>query len=96
MQTRVDMNRLRLAELSSSLGAGVLGVGLGVLLAAYLGGLGVAILIVGLVLHAWGMTDKHALERRAGERRPAWSTALYWICWLALGALVVVGVVRWL
>jgi len=63
-------------QLSSSLGAGVLGVGIGDLLAARLGGLGDAILLVGLVHHTWGMTDKHALERRAGEVRPACSTAL--------------------
>jgi hypothetical protein len=80
--------RVRFAELSSSLGAGVLGVGLGVLAASYLRGLGLAIATIGLVLHAWGMTDKHLLETRQGARRVWWSTLLYWICWAALGILV--------
>lgn len=39
-------SRLKLAELTSSLGAGVLGAGIGVLLAAWLGGLALPILAV--------------------------------------------------
>ena len=84
--------RLKLAELASSLGAGVLGGGIGVLLAGYLAGLGLPILVLGLVMHAWGMRSKHALE--AGAPQPWWSTALYWICWAALGALAVYAVAR--
>lgn len=95
---RIDMHiatsdsRLRLAELTSALGAGILGVGIGALAASFLRGFGIPILIVGIVLHAWGMTDKHRLE--AGTARPAWSTALYWICWVVLAGLAVVLVVR--
>jgi hypothetical protein len=85
-------SRLKLAELTSSLGAGVLGAGIGILLAGYLGGLGLPVLVLGLVLHAWGMRDKHALE--AGAPQVWWSTALYWICWVALAGLVVYAVAR--
>ncbi len=85
-------SRLKLAELTSSLGAGVLGAGIGVLLATWLDGLAVPILAVGLLLHAWGMRDKHTLE--AGASQPAWASALYWACWLLLGALALYAVAR--
>lgn len=84
--------RLKFAELTSSLGAGVLGAGIGVLLAAYLGGLGVPILVLGLVLHAWGMRDKNVIE--AGGVQPRWSIALYWACWLALAGVAVYALGR--
>ena len=86
--------RLRLAELTSSLGAGVLGLGIGVLIAGFLRGLGVPILIAGLLLHTWGMTDKHRLEAAEGSPTVWWSTLFYWICWVFLGALAVYVVAR--
>jgi hypothetical protein len=85
-------SRMKLAELSSTAGAGILGVGLGALLASPLRGFGIPVLVLGLVLHAWGMTDKHRLEH--GAIGPRWSIALYWLCWLALAALVLVIAVR--
>lgn len=85
-------SRLKLAELTSSLGAGVLGAGIGVLLATWLDGLALPILAVGLLLHAWGMRDKHALE--AGVVQPVWSSALYWACWLILAALALYAIAR--
>lgn len=100
MQTNQDTHqtpgpsRLRLAELSSAVGAGVLGLGAGLLLqdVAAFEGAGLPVLVVGLLLHAWGMTDKHRLE--ADAPRPAWSTALYWICWALLAALGLYLLVR--
>jgi hypothetical protein len=35
------------------------------------------------------MTDKHRLEKNAGDQAFWWATALYWICWLLLLALIV-------
>lgn len=84
--------RVKLAELTSSVGAGILGGGLGVLAAGYLDGLGVPILVLGLLLHTWGMRDKHALE--AGRSQPAWSVALYWICWVALAGFALYAMAR--
>jgi hypothetical protein len=86
--------RLRFAELSSSLGAGVLGAGIGVLAHRYLSGLGLAILLVGLAMHAWGMFDQHRIETKEGVSRVWWSTLLYWICWACLAAVVIVGLLR--
>ena len=76
--------RARFAELMSSLGAGVLGIGIGVLATDYLKKFGLLILGAGLLVHAWGMTEKHRLENRNGAPRVLWSTLLYWICWLGL------------
>jgi hypothetical protein len=87
--------RLRLAELSSSLGAGVLGLGIGVLISSSVAGLGWPILVVGLVLHAWGMADKHRIEAKQGAPRVWWSTLLYWLCWVALAAIVLYAVWSW-
>ena len=86
--------RLRLAELTSGFGAGILGLGLGVLAAGFLSGLGWPVLIAGLLLHTWGMTDKHRLEAAQGAPTVWWSTLFYWICWVFLGGLTVYVVVR--
>ena len=86
-------DRLRLAELTSGFGALVLGIGIGALLGERLAGFGLLLLIAGAAAHAWGMFDKHRLERRAGAVDPWWSPAAYWGCWGLLGllALWIVG-----
>lgn len=89
-----EIARRRFAELSSGVGAGVLGAGVGALLAGSLRAFAVPILVVGVALHAWGMMDKQRIEQRAGETRPRWSVAVYWACWLALAALVVAVAAR--
>jgi hypothetical protein len=86
------MNRLKLAELTSSVGALVLGIGLGVFLTRWIGGSGESVVLAGAVLHGWGMWDKHRLE--SGALRPPWSVWLYWFCWLGLGVVLAVAVVR--
>jgi hypothetical protein len=81
------VQRIRVAELTSAIGAGVLGLGLGALLPSRIRALAMMIVAVGAALHAWGMTDKHRLESGAGRQSVWWSTALYWTCWLLLTAL---------
>jgi hypothetical protein len=73
---------------------GRLGVGLGALLASPLRSFAIPILVAGLLLHAWGMADKHRLDTDGGATQPWWSTALYWICWASLGGLVIAIVMR--
>lgn len=89
-----NLSRLRLAELTSAVGAGVLGVGVGLLLGRWAAfeGAGLPPLVVGLLLHAWGMTDKHRIQSDLPQ--PAWSTALYWICWACLGLLALFVLAR--
>lgn len=82
--------RLKRADLASGVGAGLLGFGLGAGTAETVAGLAPAVLLVGLVLHGWGMVAKRALERDRQAAEPRWSLVLYRGCWLALALLVVV------
>src|SRR4051812_34212991 len=83
--------RLRLAELTSSVGALVLGIGLGALLGNVLGRFGLPLLMAGALVHGWGMFDKHRLEQRAGAPDVRWHVVAYWTCWLLL-ALMALGI----
>jgi hypothetical protein len=47
----------------------------------------VALLVLGALLHGWGMAEKYRLE--AGATLPAWSKALYWLCWVLLAILMI-------
>lgn len=76
--------RLRLAELTSGVGAVILGIGLGVLLSDRLAGSGFRILAAGIAVHGWGMYDRRRQERSQGTVDPWWATALYWACWIGL------------
>ena len=63
---------------------------LALLFAELLAPYAVAILIVGLCAHAWGMFQKHQLEGRASSARLWWAELLYWSRRVALALLVVV------
>lgn len=80
--------RLKRAELLSSVGAGVLGAGLALVFGEALGPHKLAILALGLVAHAFGMFRKHQLESQVGSVQVWWAEAFYWLCWLALGVLL--------
>lgn len=71
-------DRLRIAELTSSIGAPVVGVGLGGLLGERLGGL----------------ADRRRIERHTGGRDLGWEAALYWTCWALLGLVAVGVIAR--
>lgn len=86
-QTTVPSARVKRAETTSAIGAGVLGGGIALLAAQLLTPYAVPLLVLGLVMHGWGMYDKHHLEARAGAARIWWVEALYWSCWIALVAL---------
>ena len=80
------MNRRKLAELTSGLGALVLGIGLGALGAPWIGRAAAPIAAVGLVAHAFGMWDGHRQDARGHLDSPPWVRVLYWLCWLLLAA----------
>ena len=88
------MNRVKVAELTSGTGALILGVAIGVYLHNALQPLGLVILIVGFVVHGWGMFDLRRLHQKANEPEPRWATALYWLCWLLLGGLAIAMMLR--
>ena len=88
------MNRLKIAELTSGVGALVLGIGLGALFSAWVADLAIVITLTGLALHAFGMWDKHRLENAGDSAMPAWVTAAYWVCWVLLVLVVALLVLR--
>jgi hypothetical protein len=79
--------QMKRAELLSSLGAGVLGAGIALLLANLLANYAIPILLLGIVAHMVGMSQKHALEQQ-GNTSVWWVEGLYWFCWLALAVLL--------
>ena len=80
--------RMNIADLTSGVGALVLGVGIGALFPQWFGASAIAITIAGLFVHALGMWDKHRLETGAAPQA-TWVAALYWVCWVMLAALAV-------
>lgn len=81
------------AELLSSFGAGILGAGIALFLANILAGYALPILLLGLISHSVGMFQKHRLEQ-GSYIRIWWAEYLYWVCWLALVALLFYLVIR--
>lgn len=78
------------ANLLSTVGAGVAGLGGGIVLAEQLASFGWWLLGVGAFVHFSAMIGKHRLERRSGYRPTRWEGAAYWLCWLLLAAVAVV------
>jgi hypothetical protein len=62
------MSRLKLAELTSGIGALVLGLGLGAMFAQWFTPAAGLIVLAGASAHAFGMWDKHRLSVRAAVR----------------------------
>ena len=88
MATNTAASRLKVAELTSGVGALVLGIGIGSLFPRWFGPAAAAITIAGIILHAFGMWDKHQLESTDAPSA-GWVTAVYWICWVMLAGVVV-------
>ena len=79
---------MRRAEILSTTGAGVLGAGIGLLLARWLASLALALFAVGIAAHAWGMYARHRLDSRTGVVRARWEEPVYWLCWIALASVL--------
>ena len=79
-----SIGRKRAAELTSGIGALVLGLGLGVAFGERLAGLGVWALVIGALVHGWGMYDKHRASSGAPGPRirggPPFSTGCAGCC----------------
>ena len=95
-ERNVEARRIKKAELVSGVGALVLGVGLGLLFSNFLKPYTFPALIVGMLMHAWGMFDKHRLENQTLHVRPWWEGVFYWICWAALLVLIMYIAVSYL
>jgi hypothetical protein len=88
------LNRAKRADLTSGVGALFLGLGIAALFPRVFGAYAVEITIVGALLHAFGMWDKHRMEVAGPELQLPWVNALYWVCWFMLAALVLVIAIR--
>ena len=89
------MNRRKLAELTSGIGALTLGFALGALLAPWVASVGGPIANVGLCAHAFGMCDGHRLDTHDRIDTPQWVAALYGLCWLSLAAVLLAMLWIW-
>jgi hypothetical protein len=83
------MNRLKFAELTSGVGALVLGVGIGAFFPEWFTSSATLIVFAGVVTHAFGMWDKHRLEAQVHVATGRWVVVLYWVCWLHLAGVVI-------
>jgi hypothetical protein len=83
------VTRLEMANLTSGVGAVVLGLGLGALGSQWLVRVAGLLAVIGLVMHGFGMWDKHRLESHNAAGSSRWALAMYWGCWVLL--VVVVG-----
>ena len=91
MQARDE--QIKRAELTSSIGAGILGGGLALLLYQLIQPYAIPILALGLLTHSWGMYHKHHLQSDSETTRIWWSERAYWACWIGLAGLVIYIVV---
>ena len=94
MASSTHLTRMKKADLLSSLGAGVLGAGIALLLPDQLTPYAIPILLLGLISHSVGMFQKHGLEQQEKPVRIWWADALYWFCWLALAGLLIFIILR--
>lgn len=87
------MEKMKRAELLSTIGAGILGAGIALLLPNILANYAIPILFLGLVAHAVGMFQMRAGQQH-NNQRVWWMEALYWLCWMALIGLFIYIIVR--
>jgi hypothetical protein len=78
--------REKQADLASSGGAAVLGLGLGALLTWIPASFASGLVVVGIVLHSWAMLEKRRVAE--GAPIPTWSRLLFWMCWLLLAIIL--------
>ena len=83
------MTRVKFADLTSGVGALAVGMGLGALFAMWLAPTAVFILTAGVIAHGFGMWNKHRLENENGIDAGLFVLALYWLCWILLGGVLV-------
>ena len=94
MSSTDTVARRKAAELLSTTGALVLGVGVGLILPVAGSAIAWLTIALGIVSHGWGMYAKNRIEAQASEVLPWWHRFLYWGCWLSLAALAVYLVVQ--
>jgi hypothetical protein len=90
-KTLAEMQNQQLYHSASSLGAGILGLGLGVLLSKWLSVWPPLLIAFGLFIHSWGMYKLHFSDTCYRSKLPNWLKVFLGIYGLAL-----VGLLGWL
>ena len=67
--------------------------GFGALFATWIGPAAGFVTLAGLAVHAFGMWDKHRVEKRTEADADRLVLTLYWVCWLMLGGVLLYLVV---
>ena len=75
----------------SVVGAAVAGAGVGSLLGSDIRPFAWWIFTIGLLAHLVGMVGVRNLLACGGFTPPAWQKAAYWLCWAAVGFIIVYG-----
>jgi hypothetical protein len=81
------ISRQKRIDLASASAAAVLGAGVGAAAAQYFAPYAALLVAMGMLLHGWAMMARRRVE--ADVEVPVWAKALYWTCWIALGALAI-------
>ncbi len=84
------LTKAKLEELASTVGAGILGFGLGALLSNYIQQYAFGIILIGLIMHGWGMYTTH----HQNKKEISWINLLYWFCWIIIIGLAVYVLVK--
>lgn len=79
--------RRNAAILLSSVGAGLAGIGLGMMAGPSLSRMMWVILGIGIFVHLAGMVGRRRLQRDQGYQLARWEQIGYWLCWAAIMAL---------
>ena len=72
----------------STVGAAIAGAGVGALLGPALAPIAWWVVGVGLLSHLVGMVGVRRLLTSKGYQVPAWQRVAYWLCWVAVAAIV--------
>jgi hypothetical protein len=83
------------ADLTSGIGALILGIGIGSYFARIFSTASALILVAGAITHGIGMFDKHRLETTGTVESSKLISGLYWLCWALLAILAAVIALGW-
>mgnify|MGYP001557848281 CR=1 FL=1 len=72
-----------------TIGAIILGVGIGVKLFNYLDNYYYLLILIGILIHGLGMYQIHKRAKFSDDKPYLLSNALYWTCWIILIGLVI-------
>src|SRR3990170_3778607 len=78
-------SRVKQAELASTLGAGIIGFGLGAYLANYFEPYAIWTIVIGIALHGVAMYKKAEIK----PTKLKWAKWLYWLCWAIIIVLAI-------